>query len=48
MHQRHSADFEHPPAIGGLKAEVLAEMEEDVEEGESPDEKWNHGPGFMA
>jgi hypothetical protein len=31
-----------------LKAQVVARTEEGAEAGEQADEKWNHGPGFIA
>ena len=31
-----------------LEAEVVARTEEGAEAGEETDEKWNHGPGFIA
>ena len=31
-----------------LQAEVVAGTEEGAEAGEEADEKWNHGPGFIA
>ena len=31
-----------------LETEVAAGTEESAEAGEAADEKWNHGPGFIA
>jgi len=31
-----------------FEAEVVAGTEESAEAGEEADEKWNHGPGFIA
>jgi len=35
-------------AFGDVEAEVAARTEEAAEAGEEADEKWNHGPGFIA